>query len=158
MQQHPEIKGIRASTIRLIRDHRPLIDDKFRNDVRPRSLFMEIMRQPYGVTQQLRLMNAYGVLPAYLPEFGHIIGRMQYDLFHAYTVDQHILFVVRNLRRFFLPQFAQELPRCSAIMERLPKPELLYLAGLYHDIAKGRGGDHPNWAVRTPSGSVASMV
>ncbi len=142
LQQHPEIKGIRASTIRLIRDHRPLIDDKFRNDVRPRSLFMEIMRQPYGVTHQLRLMNAYGVLPAYLPEFGHIVGRMQYDLFHAYTVDQHILFVVRNLRRFFLPQFAQELPRCSAIMEQLPKPELLYLAGLYHDIAKGRGGDH----------------
>lgn len=142
LQQHPEIKGIRAATIRLIRDHRPLIDDKFRNDVRPRSLFMEIMRQPHGVTQQLRLMNAYGVLPAYLPEFGHIVGRMQYDLFHAYTVDQHILFVVRNLRRFFLPQYAQQLPQCSAIMERLPKPELLYLAGLYHDIAKGRGGDH----------------
>ncbi len=142
LQQHPEIKGIRASTIRLIRDHQPLIDDKFRNDMRPRSLFMEILRQPYGVTQQLRLMNAYGVLPAYLPEFGHIVGRMQYDLFHAYTVDQHILFVVRNLRRFFLPQFADQLPQCSAIMERLPKPELLYIAGLYHDIAKGRGGDH----------------
>ncbi len=142
LQQHPELKGIRASTIRLIRDHQPLIDEKFRNDVRPRSLFMEILRQPCGVTQQLRLMNAYGVLPAYLPEFGHIVGRMQYDLFHAYTVDQHILFVVRNLRRFFLPQFADELPRCSAIMEALPKPELLYIAGLYHDIAKGRGGDH----------------
>ena len=142
LQQHPEIKGIRASTIRLIRDHRPLIDDKFRNDMRPRSLFMEIMRQPHGITHQLRLMNAYGVLPAYLPEFGQIVGRMQYDLFHAYTVDQHILFVVRNLRRLYLPQFAQELPHCSAIMERLPKPELLYLAGLYHDIAKGRGGDH----------------
>jgi len=142
LQQHPEIKGIRASTIRLIREHRPLIDDKFRNDVRPRSLFMEIMRQPRGVTQQLRLMNAFGVLPAYLPEFGHINGRMQYDLFHAYTVDQHILFVVRNLRRFFLPQFAGDLPRCTAIMDGLPKPELLYIAGLYHDIAKGRGGDH----------------
>ena len=142
LQQHPEIKGLRASTIRLIRDHRPLIDDKFRNDVRPRSLFMEILRQPHGVTLQLRLMNAYGVLPAYLPEFGHILGRMQYDLFHAYTVDQHILFVVRNLRRFFLPQFAQRDPEYSAIMEQLPKPELLYIAGLYHDIAKGRGGDH----------------
>ena len=142
LQQHPDLKGIRASTIRLIRDHRPLIDDKFRNDVRTRSLFMEILRQPYRVTQQLRLMNAYGVLPAYLPAFSHIVGRMQYDLFHAYTVDQHILFVVRNLRRFFLPQFAQEFPHCSTIMERLPKPELLYIAGLYHDIAKGRGGDH----------------
>ncbi len=148
LQQHPELKGIRASTIRLIRDHLPLIDDKFRNDMRPRSLFMEILRQPHGVTQQLRLMNAYGVLPAYLPEFGHIVGRMQYDLFHAYTVDQHILFVVRNLRRFFLPQFAEELPRCSAIMEQLPKPELLYIAGLYHDIAKGRGGDHSELGAR----------
>jgi [protein-PII] uridylyltransferase len=142
LQQHPELKGIRAATIRLIRDHLPLIDDKFRHDMRPRSLLMEILRQPLGVARQLRLMNACGVLPAYLPEFGHIVGRMQYDLFHAYTVDQHILFVVRNLRRFFLPQFAQELPRCSAIMEQLPKPELLYIAGLYHDIAKGRGGDH----------------
>lgn len=148
LQQYPELKGIRASTIRLIRDHLPLIDDKFRNDVRPRSLFMEILRQPLGVTQQLRLMNACGVLPAYLPEFGHIVGRMQYDLFHAYTVDQHILFVVRNLRRFFLPQHVRELPRCSAIMEQLPKPELLYIAGLYHDIAKGRGGDHSELGAR----------
>lgn len=142
LQQHPEIKGIRASTIRLIRDHRLLIDEKFRNDMRPRSLFMEILREPLAVTQQLRLMNAYGVLPAYIPEFGHIVGRMQYDLFHAYTVDQHILFVVRNLRHFILPEFANELPRCSAIMEQLPKPELLYIAGLFHDIGKGRGGDH----------------
>jgi len=142
LQQHPELKGIRAATIRLIREHLPLIDDKFRHDMRPRSLFMEMLRQPLGVAQQLRLMNACGVLPAYLPEFGHIVGRMQYDLFHAYTVDQHILFVVRNLRQFFLPQFAHQLPRCSAIMEQLPKPELLYIAGLYHDIAKGRGGDH----------------
>ncbi len=142
LQQHQEVKGIRAATIRLIRDHLPLIDDKFRHDVRPRSLFMEILRQPLGVSQQLRLMNACGVLPAYLPEFGHIVGRMQYDLFHAYTVDQHILFVVRNLRRFFLPQFADLMPRCNTIMEQLPKPELLYVAGLYHDIAKGRGGDH----------------
>ena len=142
LQQHPDLKGIRAATIRLIRDHLPLIDDKFRHDMRPRSLFMEILRQPLRVSQQLRLMNACGVLPAYLPEFGHITGRMQYDLFHAYTVDQHILFVVRNLRRFFLPQFAHVMPRCNAIMEQLPKPELLYIAGLYHDIAKGRGGDH----------------
>lgn len=142
LQQHPELKGIRAATVRLIRDHLPLIDDKFRHDMRPRSLFMEILRQPFGVARQLRLMNAYGVLPAYLPEFGQIVGRMQYDLFHVYTVDQHILFVVRNLRRFFLSQFTEELPRCSVIMEQLPKPELLYIAGLYHDIAKGRGGDH----------------
>ncbi len=148
LQQHPEIRGIRASTIRLIRDYRYLIDDQFRNDVRSRSLFMEIIRQPYGVTRQLRLMNAYGVLPAYLPEFGRIAGRMQYDLFHAYTVDQHILFVIGNLRRFYQPQFADQMPQCNAIMNQLPKPELLYIAGLFHDIAKGRGGDHSELGAR----------
>jgi [protein-PII] uridylyltransferase len=110
------------------------------------------------VTQQLRLMNAYGVLPAYLPEFGHIVGRMQYDLFHAYTVDQHILFVVRNLRRFFLPQFAHELPHCSAIMERLPKPELLYLAGCITTSPKGGAAIIPNWALGCRAILPTSMV
>jgi len=142
LQQHPELKGVRAATIRLIRDHRRLIDDKFRNDVRAQSLFMEILRQPQGLTHQLRRMNQYGVLAAYLPEFGRIVGRMQYDLFHAYTVDQHTLFIVRNLRRFYVPEFAHEFPLCSTIIHKIPKPELLYIAGIYHDIGKGRGGDH----------------
>jgi [protein-PII] uridylyltransferase len=87
-------------------------------------------------------MNRYGILSAYLPVFGNIIGRMQYDLFHVYTVDEHTLFVVRNLRRFAVSWRAEEFPRCSEIIHRLPKPELLYLAGLFHDIAKGRDGDH----------------
>ena len=142
LQQYPEIKGVRASTIRLIRNHRHLIDDKFRNDLRSRSLFMEIMRQPSGVTHELRRMNRYGVLAAYLPAFGAIVGQMQHDLFHVYTVDEHILFVVRNLRRFDVDKFADEFPFCTKIIKQLPKPELLYLAGLFHDIAKGRGGDH----------------
>lgn len=142
MEQHPELKGVRASTIRLIRDHRQLIDDNFRNDLRARSLFMEILRQPRGVTHELRRMNRYGVLAAYLPEFGRIVGRMQYDLFHTYTVDQHTLFIVRNLRRFYVPEFAHEFPLCSTLIHQIPKPELLYIAGIYHDIAKGRGGDH----------------
>ena len=142
LQQHPELKGVRASTVRLIRDHRYLIDDTFRADLRARSLFMEILRQPRGVTRQLRRMNRYGVLAAYLPEFAVIVGRMQYDLFHTYTVDQHTLFVVRNLRRFYVPRFAHEFPFCSELMQGIPKPELLYVAGIYHDIAKGRGGDH----------------
>lgn len=141
-QQHAEIRGVRAETIRLIRAHRPLIDDRFRSDLRARALFMEIMRQPKRLTRQLRRMNKYGILAAYLPEFGSITGRMQHDLFHTYTVDQHTLFVIRNLRRFYLPQFENEFPHCTAVCRRLPKPELLYIAGLYHDIAKGRGGDH----------------
>ncbi len=142
LQQHPDLKGVRATTIRLIRDHRHLIDEQFRRDIRSRSLFLEIIKQGSGVTTELRRMHRYGVLAAYLPAFGAIVGQMQYDLFHVYTVDEHILFVVRNLRRFAVPKHYDEYPLCSKIIQRLPKPELLYLAGLFHDIAKGRGGDH----------------
>jgi [protein-PII] uridylyltransferase len=87
-------------------------------------------------------MNRYGVLAAYLPVFARVVGRMQYDLFHAYTVDEHTLFLVRNLRRFTVPEYAHEFPLCSEVIQRLHKPHLLYIAGLFHDIAKGRGGDH----------------
>lgn len=142
LAQHPELKGVRASTIRLMRDHRHLIDDSFRADLGVRSLFMEILRQPRGVTHELRRMNRYGILASYLPVFGRIVGQMQYDLFHTYTVDEHTLFVVRNLRRLMVPEFNDELPGLSAIAQRIPKPELLLIAGLFHDIAKGRGGDH----------------
>jgi [protein-PII] uridylyltransferase len=105
-------------------------------------LFLDILRAPQGVTRTLKRMNTYGVLGLYIPAFGRIVGRMQYDLFHAYTVDAHTLFVVENLRRFALPRFDSEFPSCSAVMQRLEKPEIAYLAGLFHDIAKGRGGDH----------------
>jgi len=142
MQQHSELKGVRASTIRLVRDHRYLIDDKFRQDIRNRSLFMEIFRQPRGLTHELRRMNRYGILAAYSPTFANIVGQMQHDMFHAYTVDEHTLFVVRNLRRFFVAKFMHEFPLCSRIAHNIPKPELLYLAGFFHDIAKGRGGNH----------------
>ena len=142
LQQHNELNGVRATTVRLVRDHCHLIDDSFREDLRARSLFMEILRQPARLTRALRRMNRYGVLAAYLPEFARIIGRMQYDLFHVYTVDQHILFVIRNLRRFYLPRFYDEFPHCSQVMQGIPKTELLYIAALYHDIAKGREGDH----------------
>jgi [protein-PII] uridylyltransferase len=142
LQTQPEIKGVRASTIRLIRANLHRIDDDLRLDIRARSLFMEILRQPDGITSELRRMNSYGVLAAYIPAFGNIVGRMQYDLFHVYTVDAHTLFVLRNLRRFAIPRHAREFPLASAIAHTLPKLELLYLAGLFHDIAKGRGGDH----------------
>ena len=142
LQLDPSLKGVRASTIRLIRANLHLIDDNVRNDLRTKSIFMEILRQPNGITRELRRMNRYGVLAAYLPAFEHIVGRMQYDLFHNYTVDEHILFVVRNLRRFTVPKYYDEFPLCSEIIQKIAKPELLYMAGLYHDIAKGRGGDH----------------
>ena len=142
LAQHPELQGVRAATIRAVRDHRHLIDDRFRNDLRCRSLFMEILRQPRGITHELRRMNRYGILAAYLPAFGAIVGQMQFDLFHVYTVDEHSLFVVRNLRRFTVPEHADEVPFCSRLARQIPKFELLVLAGLFHDIAKGRGGDH----------------
>lgn len=142
LQQHPELEGVRAATIRSLRANLHRIDNKFRNDLACRSLFMEILRQPRGITHELRRMNAYGVLGAYLPVFGRIVGQMQHDLFHVYTVDEHTLFLVRNLRRFTVPEYRHEFPFASELMQHLVKPERLFLAGLFHDIAKGRGGDH----------------
>ena len=148
LQQRPKLQGVRASTIRLIRTHRHLIDENFRNDPKARGLFMDIIRQPRGITHELRRMHRYGLLGRYLPVFGNIEGQMQHDLFHAYTVDEHTLFVVGNLRAFALPERAHEFPLCSDILRKLAKPELLYLAGLFHDIAKGRGGDHSKLGAR----------
>ncbi len=142
LEQHPELKGVRANTIRLIRDHRYLINSQFRDDLRCKSLFMEIMRQTEGVTHELRRMNLYGILAAYLPVFENIVGQMQHDLYHVYTVDEHTLTVIRNLRRYTVPEFYHEFPLCSSIMNNVPKQEIVLLAGLFHDIAKGRGGDH----------------
>ncbi len=142
LQQHPELRGVRASTIRLLRENLGRINTRFRNDLACRSLFMEILRQPRGVTHELRRMNAYGVLGAYLPAFGRVVGQMQHDLFHVYTVDQHTLFVLRNVRRFTVPEFRHEFPLASELIQHVVKPERLYLAALFHDIAKGRGGDH----------------
>ncbi len=142
MAQNPQIQGVRASTIRLIRDHRHLVDEKFRNDIRNTSLFMELLRSTHMLTLQLRRMARYGILGRYLPEFGQITGKMQHDLFHIYTVDAHTLQVVENMRRFLLPDAEEKYPVAAHIARNLPKLELLYIAGLYHDIAKGRGGDH----------------
>jgi [protein-PII] uridylyltransferase len=142
LQQNPEIRGVSAYTIGLIKRNLHLIDEEFRQNPRNHRLFLAILRAPAGVTHELRRMNLYGVLGLYIPSFGRIVGRMQYDLFHAYTVDEHTLFVVSNLRRFALSRFDQEYPRCSHIMQSFEKPEIAYLAGLFHDIAKGRGGDH----------------
>ncbi|MGM0633723.1 MAG: [protein-PII] uridylyltransferase [Pseudomonadota bacterium] len=142
MAQHPEVQGVRAATIRQIREHRNLIDEDFRHDLRNVTLFMELLRSPHDFTRQLRRMARYGVLGRYLPEFGAITGKMQHDLFHIYTVDAHTLQVVENMRRFRLPDAEEDYPIAAHIVRRLPKIELLYIAGLYHDIAKGRGGDH----------------
>jgi [protein-PII] uridylyltransferase len=142
LQQNPQLRGVRAETIRLIGTHVWLIDEEFRQNPRHHRLFMEILCAPVGVTHELRRMNLYGVLGRYIPSFGRVVGRMQYDLFHAYTVDAHTVFVVSNLRRLAMPKYNDEFPTLSQIMQSLPRQELAYLAALFHDIAKGRGGDH----------------
>ncbi|MGL4318777.1 MAG: [protein-PII] uridylyltransferase [Pseudomonas sp.] len=142
MAQHPEVKGVRADTIRLLRDSRQLIDDDFRSDIRNTSLFIELFKSPQGIHRNLRRMNRYGILGRYLPEFGHIVGQMQHDLFHIYTVDAHTLNLIKHLRKLKWPELAEKFPLASKVIDKLPKPELIYLAGLYHDIGKGRGGDH----------------
>ncbi len=142
LQQNEQLRGVSATTVGLIRRHLYLIDEEFRQNPRNHRLFLSILRAPAGVTRQLRRMNLYGVLGLYIPSFGRIVGRMQYDLFHAYTVDEHTLFVLSNLRRFALSRFDHEFPHCSPLMQSFEKPEIVYLAALFHDIAKGRGGDH----------------
>lgn len=142
LQQIPSLKGIRATTIRQIRKNLHLINDDFRNDSNAQHLFIEILKQPHGITHQLRQMNRYGVLAAYLPSFGNIVARMQYDLFHIYTVDEHTLFVIRNLRRYSLRKHFQEKPFCYNVFLLIQKPQILYISALFHDIAKGKGGDH----------------
>jgi len=142
LQDNPELSGVSAYTIGSVKRHLHLIDDEFRQNPRNHRLFLNILRAPEGVTHELRRMNVYGVLGLYIPSFGRIVGRMQYDLFHAYTVDEHTLFVVSNLRRFALQRFDDEFPHCSKVMQSLEQPVVAYLSGLFHDIAKGRGGDH----------------
>jgi [protein-PII] uridylyltransferase len=142
MAQHPEIKGIRATTIRSIRAHRHLIDDSFRADPTVNALFMELLRTPRALDQILSAMKKYNVLGRYLPEFGRIIGQMQHDLFHIYTVDAHTMRVIRNMVRLGDRTAKPDYPLASRLIHRLPKLEALFIAGLYHDIAKGRGGDH----------------
>ncbi|MBB3167845.1 [protein-PII] uridylyltransferase [Simiduia aestuariiviva] len=142
MGKDKRILGVRASTIRLIRECRHLIDDEFRKDPDNTALFMDLMRSPYSLVRQLKRMKRYGILGRYLPEFDRITGQMQHDLFHIYTVDEHTLLVMKNMRRFRLPYAQEKYPVAHHIMKRLEKPELLYIAGLFHDIAKGRGGDH----------------
>ncbi|MCE1242779.1 [protein-PII] uridylyltransferase [Oryzomicrobium sp.] len=142
LQRHPELRGMTARTLRALYRARFRIDDAFRADPANRALFLELFKSPQGIVHEFRRMNAYGILGRYLPNFGAIVGQMQHDLFHVYTVDQHILQVLRNLRRFAVEEFAHEYPLCSRLINGFERPWVLYIAALFHDIAKGRGGDH----------------
>lgn len=137
MQQHAELKGMTARTIRSLWRSANLIDNDFRENPENKTRFLEILKQPQGVLHALRRMNQFDILGCYLPNFGAIVGQMQHDLFHAYTVDQHTLQVLRNLRRFSETGFGHEYPFCSQLISGFDRPWLLYIAALFHDIAKG---------------------
>ena len=141
-QQTLGIKGLSARTLRALYNARHVMDAGFRSDPVNRARFIEILLQPDGQTHALRLMNQTSVLGRYLWVFRRIVGQMQHDLFHVYTVDQHILMVLRNVRRFFIPEHAHEYPFCSQLGAQFERPYVLYVAALFHDVAKGRGGDH----------------
>ncbi len=155
-QRHPEailetfllyqetvgIKGFSARTLRALYNARSLMDAAFRRHPVNRAMFMRILQTPQGITHAMRLMNQTSVLGRYLWVFRRIVGQMQHDLFHVYTVDQHILMVLRNVRRFFIVEHAHEYPFCSQLAAGWEQPWILYVAALFHDIAKGRGGDH----------------
>ena len=141
-QQTVGPKGLSARTLRALYNARDLMDSKFRHDPVNRTTFMQILKEPEGQTHALRLMNQTSVLGRYLWVFRRIVGQMQHDLFHVYTVDQHILMVLRNVRRFFIPEHAHEYAFCSQLASTFDKPWVLYVAALFHDVAKGRGGDH----------------
>ncbi len=142
MAQHPDITGMAVRARRSLWHQRFSIDTAFCRAPENRALFLAILQSEQGITHALRRMNQTSILGRYLPEFRAIVGQMQHDLFHIYTVDQHIMMVVRNVRRFTMAKHAHEFPLCSEVMSKLEKPWLLYIAALYHDIAKGRGGDH----------------
>ncbi len=141
-KNHHRVNELSVETMRAIW-HASSIKISFsRQKIEFRKVFIDIIRDERIVTHTLRRMNEHGILGLYIPSFGKVVGQMQHDLFHVYTVDEHILIVIRNLRRFAIPQMAHEFPLCSELMSSFAKPELLYLSALFHDIAKGRGGDH----------------
>jgi [protein-PII] uridylyltransferase len=136
------VKGLSARTLRALYNARDIMDRDWRRDPQNRRQFLEILKQPEGITHALRLMNQTSVLGRYLLSFRRIVGQMQHDLYHVYTVDQHILMVLRNIRRFAVAEHVHEYPFCSQLIANFERPWVLYVAALFHDIAKGRGGDH----------------
>jgi [protein-PII] uridylyltransferase len=142
MERNPELKGMTVRTLRALWHGKKLINAQFRHDPANRALFLQLLQEPRGQTHEFRRLNQYSILGTYIPAFGHIVGQMQHDLFHVYTVDQHILQVLRNVRRFVMEEHAHEYPLMSRLINEFDRPWLLFIAALFHDIAKGRGGDH----------------
>lgn len=137
-----KIKGLRATTIRSLRNHRYLITSNYKKNLKVTTLFMSLFQESGNIAKALKLMNRYGILGKYLNAFGHLIGRMQYDLYHIYTVDRHLIVAVHNIYRFTLEKYKEMFPLCFDLIKTIPKMELLYLAAFFHDMGKCHGGDH----------------
>ncbi|WP_246028888.1 [protein-PII] uridylyltransferase [Litorilituus sediminis] len=140
--QEPNIKGIHSHTLRLMRNARRRLISGLIDYAECRRMFMAIIRHPRGLGLAFNLMHRHGIISSYLPLWRSIVGQMQFDLFHAYSVDEHSYRVIKNLYQFSLKEHNHKFPLCSKIVQKIRKPEVLYLAGIFHDIAKGRGGDH----------------
>lgn len=140
--QRPEIKGLHSDTVRLLRNTRRRLVSGLNDYAENRKTFIDIIKHPRGLGLAFTLMHRHSILAAYLPEWRSIVGQMQFDLFHAYTVDEHSYRLIKNLYRFSQVEHNHEFPLCSKLVQRIRKPEVLFLAGVFHDIAKGRGGDH----------------
>ncbi|QIZ77397.1 [protein-PII] uridylyltransferase [Ferrimonas lipolytica] len=139
--QQPEIDTVSASTLRLLRNARRKLKQPLAEDEQNRKLFMSILRHSEGV-KALSLMHRHGILGSYLKPWQDIVGQMQFDLFHAYTVDEHTHRLLQFIQRFSEPDHKEIFPLGSVLIEQLPKKGLLVLAAIFHDIGKGRGGDH----------------
>jgi len=142
LAREPTLVGCTPRLLRALWRSGRMIDAGFRRDPGNHARFLELLREPRGVSTALRLMHQLGILGRYIPLFGRITGQMQHDQFHIYPVDEHTLMVLRNLRRLSLNEFAHEFPLAHRLISACERPDLLYLAALFHDIAKGRGGDH----------------
>ena len=148
LAHRPDIGGVRAATIRLVRQAVKAVDDSFRKSSRVAFLFLELLRAPFTLVSQLNRMRRYGLLQRYIPEFGDVVGQMQHDLFHIYTVDAHTLQLIRNLRRFRYRSAREKFPIAAHCVKRLRRLEPLYIAGLFHDLGKGKEGDHSEQGAR----------
>jgi len=144
LSENPHLRGISSETLRLLKRDRNLIDSDFRSKNKNINLFLQLLKSKRLIVTQLESMKELGILGRYLPEFGRVTGQMQYDLFHIYTVDAHTLQVLRNMRRMVLKKSTDIYPLATELIQGIPKIDILYIAGLYHDIGKGRGSDHSN--------------
>ena len=143
-----KIDAVETSSMSLLKNNLNLIDENYRNDQVYASKFLEILKSQFHLSSILKSMKSIGVIQKYIPEFDEVIGQMQFDLFHVYTVDEHTFKVVRNMRQMHI-HFEEEFKLEYELINKLPKIEILYLAGLFHDLGKGKGGDHSKIGAKT---------